>query len=77
MPTMVAAMAGCSTRVDGSVRIRIRIEHSVFPAYSDIGHHAELMAADIGKFVNVAVRVRISPGFQPVELTASHTFRRA
>lgn len=49
-----------------------RIEHSVFGDYSYVGHHADIMAADIGKFVNIANLVRINPGFHPVERPCLH-----
>jgi len=49
-----------------------RIEHSVFGDYSYIGHHGDVMAADIGKFANIASMVRINPGFHPVERPCQH-----
>jgi phosphonate metabolism protein (transferase hexapeptide repeat family) len=49
-----------------------RIEHSAFGDYSYIGHHGELMACDIGKFVNIAAMVRINPGFHPLERPCLH-----
>lgn len=49
-----------------------RIEHSTFGDYSYIGHHGEVMAADIGKFANIASMVRIGPGFHPTERPCQH-----
>jgi phosphonate metabolism protein (transferase hexapeptide repeat family) len=49
-----------------------RIEHSVFGDYSYIGHHGDVMAADIGKFANIASMVRINPGFHPTERPCQH-----
>lgn len=59
---------GAFTEVGASCRI----EHSVFGDYSYIGHHGEVMAADIGKFANIAAMVRINPGFHPVERPCQH-----
>lgn len=49
-----------------------RIEHSSFGDYSYIGHHGDVMAADIGKFANIASMVRIGPGFHPTERPCQH-----
>lgn len=48
------------------------ISQSVFGDYSYIGHHCDVMAADIGKFVNIASMVRINPGFHPTERPCQH-----
>jgi phosphonate metabolism protein (transferase hexapeptide repeat family) len=48
------------------------ISHSVFGDYSYIGHHCDVMATDIGKFVNIAAMVRINPGFHPTERPCQH-----
>ena len=48
------------------------ISHSVFGDYSYIGHHCDVMATDIGKFVNIASMVRINPGFHPTERPSQH-----
>lgn len=49
-----------------------RIECSAFGDYSYIGHHGDVMAADIGKFANIASMVRINPGFHPMERPCQH-----
>ncbi|MBR0568199.1 hypothetical protein J5J83_18925 [Azoarcus sp. L1K30] len=59
---------GCYTEVGASTRI----EHSRFGDYSYIGHHGDVMAADIGKFANIASMVRINPGFHPTERPCQH-----
>lgn len=48
------------------------ITNSRFGDYSYIGHHGDVMAADIGKFVNIAAMVRINPGFHPTERPCQH-----
>ena len=59
---------GAYTEVGASTQI----SHSVFGDYSYIGHHGDVMAADIGKFVNIASMVRINPGFHPTERPCQH-----
>jgi hypothetical protein len=63
-----ASRFGAYTEVGASTRI----EHSVFGDYSYIGHHGDVMAADIGKFANIASMVRINPGFHPTERPCQH-----
>lgn len=63
-----ASRFGAYTEVGESTRI----EHSVFGDYSYIGHHGDVMAADIGKFSNIAAMVRINPGFHPTERPCQH-----
>jgi phosphonate metabolism protein (transferase hexapeptide repeat family) len=63
-----ASRFGAYTEVGTSTRV----EYSVFGDYSYIGHHGDVMAADIGKFANIASMVRLNPGFHPTERPCQH-----
>ncbi len=59
---------GAYTEVGNSTRV----EDSTLDAYSYLGHHCEVMGADIGRFANIASMVRINPGFHPMERPCQH-----
>lgn len=65
---IVASRFGAYTEVGNSTRV----EDSTLDAYSYLGHHCEVMGADIGKFANIASMVRINPGFHPMERPCQH-----
>lgn len=70
-----ASVRGCTFGRYCEVGARTKVADSVFGDYSYVVDDSDIMDATIGKFANIAARVRINPGQHPMHRVCQHHFQ--